>query len=285
MSKKLRKSIRAIRILLLLITFLFTLSGFSSAWAQPKNIIILIGDGMGFEHVKAAGMYANGSEGTLLFESFPYQSQVMTYSADSSITDSAAAGTAIATGTKVNNEVVSVAIPGNGSDLVTLLEYFKNSGKRTGLVTTDTMTGATPACFGAHNASRSNTTDIANDYLTQTKPNILFGGGGNGMSESAAQAAGYMVVTDRSGLQALDTESATMVSGQFGIGSLPYEYDGSYLTLPHLSEMTVTALAVLDNDPADGFFLMVEGARIDHAGHSNNINRTIYETKEFNNTV
>ena len=239
---------------------------------------------MGLEHVKAAGMYEYGLAGTLLFEAFPYQGQVTTYSADSSVTDSAAAATAIATHTKVNNGVISVRLPGDGSELLTLLEYFKSNGKSTGLVTTDTMTGATPAGFGAHNVSRSNTSDIASDYLNQTRPNVLFGGGSYGMSISAAQAAGYSVVTTRDSLMNLDTETATMVSGQFGSGALPYEYDGSYATLPHLTEMTASALAILDNDP-DGFFLMVEGARIDHAGHENNRNRNIFETIEFDAAV
>jgi len=256
----------------------------SPVYAEPKNIIILIGDGMGLEHVKAAGMYAYGSAGTLLFEDFPYQEQVTTYSYDSSVTDSAAAATAIATHTKVNNGVVSVKLPGDGSELMTLLEYFKNSGKTTGLVTTTAITNATPAAFGAHEISRSNLSQIAQDLLQQTMPNVIFGAGGDGMSVSAAQTAGYTVVTDRASMQGLNTETATRVSGQFGTGQLPYEYDGSFATMPHLSEMTVTALAILDNDP-DGFFLMVEGGLIDWAAHDNNLNRDIFETIEFSDTV
>jgi len=256
----------------------------SKAWAEPKNIILLIGDGMGPEHVKAAGMYQHGSSGTLYFEAFPYKGQVTTYSADSSVTDSAAAATAIATHTKVNNGVVSVKLPGDGSELYTLLEYFRDRGKRTGLVTSDTMTGATPAGFGAHNTSRMDTTNIAYDYLNQTRPNVLFGGGGNGMSVLTAGNAGYTVISSRNGLTALNTETESMVSGQFGNGTLPYEYDGSFATLPHLSEITATALQVLDNDP-DGFFLMVEGAKIDHASHENNLQRDIFEVLEFDYTV
>ena len=75
----------------------------------PHNVILFIGDGMGFEQVKAAGMYAHGSAGTLSFEALPYQAQVTTYSASSSVTDSAAAATALATGFKVNNGVLSLA--------------------------------------------------------------------------------------------------------------------------------------------------------------------------------
>ena len=253
--------------------------------AGPKNVIFLIGDGMGPEQVKAANYYNGGS---LSFELLPYQGLLRTYSADNSVTDSAAAGTALATGYKANNGVISQAIPANadypvfGSEMETLLERAKAEGKSTGLVTTTYMTHATPAAFGAHESSRDNTSSIAVDYLNQTRPNVLFGGGSNGMSSEAATLAGYTVVTSRAAMQDLTTE--TMVSGQFGSSHLPYEYDGNYSTLPHLSQMTTTALDILDNDP-DGFFLMVEGGRIDHAGHDNHIQRNVWETIEFGNTV
>lgn len=256
----------------------------------PRNVIFLIGDGMGFEQVRAGGMYAHGAGGAFPFESFPYRGQITTYSANSSITDSAAAATAIATGRKVNNGVISLAIPGNGGELETLLEYSQARGKRSGLVTTTYMTHATPAAFGAHEPSRNNLSQIAGDYLNQTRPNLLFGGGGNGLSLARAVAAGYTVVTDRAEMQALNPATAELVSGQFGRTHLPYEYDYSigadpgYDTLPHLSEMTVAALDILDRDP-DGFFLMVEGGRIDHAGHENHIRRNVFETIEFSNTL
>jgi alkaline phosphatase len=247
---------------------------------QAKNVILFIGDGMGPEHVEAARDYAGAP---LSFEAFPFQGLVTTYSANSSIPDSASAGTAIATGVKVNNGVISVALPGDGHELKTLLEYWRDRGKSTGLVSTATMTDATPATFGAHEPSRNNTSNIAGDYLNQTRPDILFGGGGSGMSSSAAQAAGYTVVTDRATMQALPTNAVTRASGQFGSKNLPYEYDGLG-ALPHLSEMTHTALDVLSND-RDGFFLMVEGGLIDKAAHSNDLRRDVRETVEFSNAV
>ncbi len=91
---------------------------------------------MGPEQVKAAGMYGNGSPGTLPFEQFPHQEEVVTYSANHSITDSAAGGTAIATEVKVNNGVISMAIPGDGQPLKTVLEKYQALGKSTGVVTT-----------------------------------------------------------------------------------------------------------------------------------------------------
>ena len=248
--------------------------------AKPKNVIFLIGDGLGPEQVKAAGIYAYGAPGTLSFESFPYKGELTTSSYGGALTDSAAAATALATGFKVNNGVISMAYPGDGSELETLLEYSKSLGKSTGLVTTTYVEHATPAAFGAHEPSRSNYTQIANDYLTQTQPNILFGGCAY---TSGADSYGYVEVFDRAGMQALDTDTVDRVSGQFGSSDMPYEYDGLG-SLPHLSEMTATALDILDKD-ADGFFLMVEGGRIDDACHSNDLIRSIYETIEFANAV
>jgi alkaline phosphatase len=264
---------------LILIALLANLS-----YGAPKNIIFMIGDGMGFEQVKAAGMYLNGEPGTLSFESLPYKGEVTTRSANNSATDSAAAATAYATGVKVNNEVISRAYPGNGSELETLLEYFKVRGKSTGLVTTVYITHATPAAFGAHNIDRDNLSQIANDYLNKTRPNVLFGGGGsdNGVTVSAFQNAGYIVVTNRDQMQTLDTDLVTMVSGQFADGYLNNEPNMG--EQPHLSEMAVTALDILDNNP-EGFFVMIEGGKIDEAGHANNRDNNILETVEFANTV
>ena len=268
---------------LFILCVLVGLMGAASA-GVPKNVILFIGDGMGPGQVKAARCYMGSP---LSFESFPYQTTVSTNNHSGGVTDSAAAATAMATGVKVNNGVISLAIPGDGHELFTLLEDLRDRGKSTGLVTTTYIAHATPAGFGAHEPSRGNLLQIATDYLTQTRPQVLFGGGANGISVSAATAAGYTVVTNYAEMQALDTETAGRVSGQFGSAYLPYEYDvrdQERPTLPHLSEMTQTALDILDNDP-DGMFLMVEGGLIDPACHSNDLVRAIYDTIEFNNAV
>jgi alkaline phosphatase len=153
----------------------------------------------------------------------------------------------------------------------------------TGLVTTTNVTSATPAGFGAHTTTRSDTSGIAYDYLNQTRPNVLFGGGGYSMSSASAQAAGYKVITDRAAMLALNTEQYSRVSGQFGGGTFPYEYDGLG-SQPHLSEMAAAAFSILDNDP-DGFFVMVEGGLIDRAASANDTPRMIGEMVEFNRTV
>jgi alkaline phosphatase len=255
----------------------------ASESSVPMNVVLLIGDGMGFEQVKAGGMYAHGAPGTLPFEAFPHRAEMTTHSADSPVTDSAAAATALATGRKVNNGGVSVAHPGGGDELKTLLEHFGDRGRGTGLVTTADVTHATPAAFGAHRPSRHDLSGIFADYLNVTRPNVLFGGAGDGIPPASVAEAGYALVTDRAGMQALDPEAGAMVCGRFGDDHLPYEYDGLD-PLPRLSEMTMSALSMLGSG-TEGFFLMVEGGRIDHAGHDNDIGRNVRETVGFSNAV
>ena len=273
---------------------LFLLSTFSCSgkWARhavhpapagaANHVILFIGDGMGFEQVKAAGMFATGRPGTLSFEMFPFHGSVHTVNAEGEVTDSAAAATAMGTGIKVGNGVISMALPGNGTPLETALERFKASGKSAGLVTTTIITHATPAAFGAHEASRENYSGIADDYLNDSRPNVLLGGA-EYLTADAAAAAGYTVVVNRDGLQAFEPAVEVHVFGRFGSGDMPYEYDGIG-GLPHLSELTLAALQILENDP-DGFFLMIEGGRIDHACHANDIERAIGETIEFSRAV
>ncbi len=246
---------------------------------SATNVIFFIGDGMGLEHVKAGGYFIGSN---LCFEAWT-NARVTTYSANSPVTDSAASGTAIATGHKVNNGVISVALPGDGSAYETMLEYFKSKGKRTGLVSTTSLTDATPAAFGAHATNRGDSSEIASDLLDVTKPNILLGGSG-GITISNAQAAGYNVVTNASQLAALDEATNILVSGQFSVGDMPYEYDGMG-DKPHLSDMTDKAIKILANNESAGFFLMVEGAIVDHACHANDITRCVREVAEFNNAV
>ena len=155
---------------LLILVVVLILSGRPSH-AEVKNIILMIGDGMGFEHVKAASIYAYGEEGKLSFEEY-YRGEVTTHSAnsyerDKHATDSGAAATAIATGEKVNNDVISER---SRRPIKTILEYLEEQGKLTGLITTVPVTHATPAGFGAHSRDRKSYSNIANDYMTQTRP-------------------------------------------------------------------------------------------------------------------
>lgn len=250
------------------------------AFSAPiRNVIILIGDGMGTGQVAAAHCYAGTN---LVFEATTNRSLVSTLSAYGVWTDSAAAATALATGHKVYNGVVSLASPGGGGELETLVERYRNLGKSTGLVTSSYLTDSTPASFGAHTSNRMNYADIASDYLGQTRPNLLFGGGGNCLCAEAAQAAGYRVVTNAAEMAALRGEE-DYVAGLFGNNMLPYECDGLG-GLPSLAQMTAKALGLLSRDP-DGFFLMVEGGLIDYACHNSDLYRCVTETLAFNEAV
>ncbi len=248
--------------------------------APVRNVILFVGDGMGLGQIEAARCYAGKP---LFFESFPFRSLIDTVAAGGWITDSAASGTALATGYKVNNGVVSLGIPGDEQELETVLEFFQAWGKASGLVTTSYLTDATPAVFGAHAADRSYSEMIAWQYLNRTRPEVLMGGEAAGLSRAVAESAGYHVVTDRLSLVAAQTGMVERLCGFFGAGYLPYEYDGLG-ERPSLAEMTACALSVLSRDP-EGFFLMVEGGVIDIACHGHDLARCVAETLAFDRAV
>ncbi|HPS03284.1 MAG TPA: alkaline phosphatase [Candidatus Sumerlaeota bacterium] len=218
----LRKTLKSAALLCLCLSFLLVFSCYKrpvslAPSSPPHNVIFLIGDGMGPVHVEAARLYTGEP---LSFENLPYQGRVKTYSANNSVTDSAAAGTALATGVKVNNSVIGMKIPGEQQELLNLSEWAKSQGKSTGLVTSAHMTDATPAAFGAHEPKRTNYAQIACDYLQQSRPNVLFGGGGNFSEFVDPTRAGYSVVRNRAELNAFHpTTPDFFVSGAFGDGS------------------------------------------------------------------
>ncbi len=288
-----------------------------AAAEPPRNVILMVGDGMGPGQIEAASYFAHGAAGKLFMESLPNQAQVVTcpaYAVASNatavsggdplpaymagmppkVTDSAAAGTAMATGHKVYNGVLALALPGDSRRLPTILEQFKAAGKRTGLVTTSTLTDATPSAFGAHVKARAMNKEITAQYFAASRPNLLLGAADKGtnawMRPLAGVAAGYLTVTNRTGMQAFVTATNDHRLGLFGVGPMCYEYDAihharkDFQIIPHLTEMTATALAVLTNAPA-GFFLMIEGACIDKGCHVNHLGRAVHETIEFDKAV
>ena len=252
----------------------------------PRNVILFLGDGMGPEAVKAASLFATGEEeGGLAFHAFPNQATMTHHSASSEVTDSAASATAIATGRKVDNTVVSLALPGDGTPLLSLLELYKAQGKAVGMVTTAFVEDATPAAFAAHRARRSQFDGIAADYLEVSRPDLIMGGfTGGGFEPAVAEQGGYQVVTTRQAMEAITSVAAQPMAGLFGKGPLPSELDGDYSAIPKLSQMTAKALTLLDDDP-QGFFLLVENENIDEAGHHNNIERSVAATVELSESV
>src|SRR5215213_8430493 len=142
-----------------------------------RNVILLIGDGMGQAHRFAAQLLAAGRHGRLAMDRLPYIGQMTTMSADESsfVTDSAAAASALATGVKTVNGSVSIDL--QGQDRTTILELAKASGRSAGLVSTCQITDATPAAFAAHVPHRADQSEVARQYIDRTGVDVILGGG------------------------------------------------------------------------------------------------------------
>ena len=256
--------------------------------ASARDVILLIGDGMGFNHVAAGRAYCVGTEGALVMEQIERHGQVSTHAANAAVTDSAASATALATGVKSYNGAIAVAM--DGSNLETILEIAKAKGMATGLVSTARITHATPAAFGAHEASRNSEVQIAQDLVRDSQPDVMLGGGsqffGGALLEEAAQA-GYEVITtaDELGVATAGATETSKTLGLFSAGYMTYEFDRSDASSePHLSEMVASALDML-SVPPNGFFLMVEAGRIDHGAHANHLQRTVLEVEAFDAAI
>ncbi len=264
---------------LILITFLFSTTSYAFKARGVKNVILLIGDGMGFSQV----MITKICYGHLAMEDYPQTGYELTDSLSGVVTDSAAAGTAIATGFKTYNKIISmVPVHNKLVSVPSLLEIAKEAGKSTGLVTTTRITHATPAVFASHVENREMEREIAKQFLN-VKPNVLLGGGKKYFSPALLKAfknQSYAVVYNRN--QLLNT-SSNYVLGLFSKSHIPYVLDRTP-EIPNLVEMTKKAIEILEKNP-NGFFLMVEGGRIDHACHANDIASVVAETKEFDDVV
>jgi alkaline phosphatase len=246
-----------------------------SGEGDVRNVILLIGDGMGIGQLTAAEVM-NGNE-DLVLTRLPYKSLVTTHSSSNYVTDSAASATALATGYKTRNGMVSVTA--DGEHLFTVLEDAKEAGKATGIVTTARVTHATPACFLSHINSRDKEAVIAGQIL-ESGVDVALGGGSTYFSGLNPEDEGYTVVYDSTELAAFDSGK---VLGLFTSGYMSYEIEREE-TEPSLAEMTEKALELLSSDP-DGFFLMVEAGRIDHASHDNNFDYAVNETLAFDLAV
>jgi alkaline phosphatase len=233
----------------------------------PLNIVLMIGDGTGLEYWNAAKI---ASGGTLALEAFPVVGLVDTESANSRITDSAAGGTAYASGVRTLNGAVGV-----GPDSVpvpTVLELAERRGWATGLVATSSITHATPAAFAAHVPSRGMNGEIAEQMAAQGIDVILGGGRryfsgelrSDGLDLLTPLTRGAVYVEDAPSFFALDMDTVSKL-----VGLLWEDHPGSATNrTPSLAELTRAALTVLAKD-ADGFFLMVEASQIDWRGHEN----------------
>src|SRR5690606_38892309 len=146
---------------------------------RAKNVIFIVGDGMGIAHRELIRLATVGRDGELAMNQLRYQGWTQTDPADPEevVTDSAAGATAFATGVRSYNGAIAVDLERN--PVTTLLERAERAGKSTGLVTTSQVTDATPAAFGAHVEDRSNQSEIARQYLEESRPEVILGGGEN----------------------------------------------------------------------------------------------------------
>jgi len=238
-----------------------------------KNVILLVGDGMGYAHTSNARLVKGEKLNMDLIKS---AGSITTQSANSLVTDSAAAGTAMATGFKTNNGMISVNP--EGEVLKTVLEAARVKGKKTGLVSTAKITDATPAAFASHVPDRSDEITIAAQIL-ETGSEVILGGGksyflpvqaggkrtdGRDLTAEAI-GDGYTYVTTGEELNAVQDGK---VLGLFHDSNMLFDIDRNLSRQPSLAEMTVKAISIMDNKN-EGFFLMVEGGRIDHTAHAN----------------
>lgn len=239
---------------------------------KPKNIILLIGDGMGVSQV-FAGLTAN--KGHLFLENCKYIGFSKTQSADNYITDSAAGGTALSSGVKTYNGAIGVDV--NKNPVKTILEEASEKGLATGLVSTSAITHATPASFIAHQVGRSSYEEIAADFL-KTDIDVFIGGGldhftkrkdGRNLVDELKQK-GYDVETEMNKIKKVKKGILVGLTADVHNGRVSERGD----MLPVAAE---TAIDILSNNKK-GFFLMVEGSQIDWGGHAES---TIYVAEEM----
>ena len=246
---------------------------------KPKNIILLIGDGMGVSQV-FAGLTAN--KGRLFLENCKYIGFSKTQSADAYITDSAAGGTALSSGVKTYNGAIGVDAQGN--PVKTILEEASEKGLATGLVSTSAITHATPASFIAHQASRGSYEDIATDFL-KTNIDVFIGGGLDHFTKRAdgrnlldsLRNNGYQVETEMDNIKKVKKGKLAGLTAGVHNGRMIERGD----MLPVATE---TALKILSKDE-EGFFLMIEGSQIDWGGHAGSTIYVVEDMLDFDQVI
>ncbi len=231
------------------------------------SVILLIGDGMGPAHMELGRLVEYGAGNSSGYDRFPHETTVSTNNVDGGTTDSGAGGTAIATGTRTQNGLISMS--SDGRNLTTILEIAKQKGYATGLITICQLAHATPAVFAAHQPNRDLYSAIAADMVGH-HVDLMLGGGWDtdyfGPHIANMQADGYEYATNKAELAALNSTPAL---GLFASGNLPKVQDYTDASPePSLYEMVVKGIDLL-NATGGPFFLMVEESAIDWAGHAN----------------
>ena len=299
-----------------------------AAPGPKRSAVLFIGDGMGPAYVTVTRVARGGSGGRLRMDALPYTALTRTHSSDSPVTDSAAAASAMACGQKTANGILcedASAVYGktDGRKLESIAVWAKKRGLRVGLITTTTVTHATPAAFYAQEKDRDNEAGIARQAVG-CGFDLLLGGGRKFFPDDVraeAQAAGFTIVETAEAMRGMGGLDRRIL-GLFAEGYLPYQPeieaararpagegaggtgaadavggsktpagdgretlgDPAARTAPTLVEMTRFAIDAL-RKTGQPFFLMVEGGRIDHAGHANWARTLVDETAAFDEAV
>jgi alkaline phosphatase len=271
----------------------------TSAGKPAKYVFLFIGDGMAMPQISSAEVYSNALSSKditvkkLGFSQFPVSGLTTTYDAGSFITDSASAGTAIASGNKTLNGVVNMD-PSKTAKFKTIAEYAHEKGMKVGIVTTVSLDHATPAVFYAKSPSRGNYYDIACQIPTSGFE--YFAGGGflqpKGKEKDKTdvvelmKAAGYKYVNSKADFTALKAGAGKVVAVNATLQdsmSMPYEMDRAADDLS-LADYTKKGIELLSDGPK-GFFMMVEGGKIDWACHANDAAASIHDTLALDDAV
>lgn len=285
MPSIIKKIIASSMIVIMALYGFFGLSnGVSDNYAKGKykNVILMIGDGMGDNTLAATKKMRNIDK--LNLDRMPVRGHSDIDSYLIPATDSAAGGTALATGIRVwiNSVAVYPFVPINVDDTpvpITLCELAKSRGMASGVVTTDSTAGATPSDFSAHVYSRKMTEEICEDQL-KSNLDLIWGASAGYINKENANANGYTYVSTKTELDELEKGSKSFA--QFSFDDLKYVKNDH--DTPTIEEMTKKAIDILSADE-DGFFLMVEGACIDKFSHSNDFDGCTMSVVEFDKAV
>ena len=267
---------------------------------QAKYVFYFIGDGMGVNQVNGTEMYLAEQEGRigvtpLLFTQFPAVGVATTFSATNSVTDSSAAGTALATGVKTYNGAIGMDDQKNV--IQSVAEKAKKAGKKVGVTTSVSVDQATPAAFYAHQPNRSMYYEIALDL---PKANFDFYAGGGFLKPTTTadkkeapsifpiiEEAGYTIAKGIDDFKVKSTQADKMILIQkdgANPSCLPYSIDRKDGDMT-LAEITESAVSFLTKGKNKGFFLMVEGGKIDWACHSNDPATVFEEVIDMDNAI
>jgi alkaline phosphatase len=245
--------------------------------SRPKNIILMIGDGMGLAHIHAAHLAKNE---ILHMEQLQEIGMMTTHSYDNGVTDSGAGGTAIATGNKTRNGMIGMTA--DSLPTQSMLEIFAAIGKTTGIVVSCAVTHATPASFIAKNINRNNFEEIALDFLN-APVDVVIGGGINHFSARKDKRNLEAELLDK-GYGVFRNFQETGLSKYFILTDTVHPPSMVQSRGDYLSQATILALKTLSKND-NGFFLMIEGSQIDWAGHDNDSAYLIQEMIDFDNVV